>query len=102
LVVCYCQPEEQAGGFEPKVAADQFSFTGSGCSEFLPKLYGMDKNPAQNILVWARISTMPKTWKQISPHNYGQTSGGDQNSRPYPILWDMEYGQNFLLPVEML
>jgi hypothetical protein len=45
---------------------------------------------------------MPKTWKQISPHNFGQTSGGDQNSRPYPILWDMEYGQKFLLPVEML
>jgi hypothetical protein len=86
----FCQLEEQAGGFEPTVAADRFSFTGSGCSEFLPKLYGMDKNPAQNILVWARISTMPKTWKQISPHNFGQTSGGDQNSRPYPILWNME------------
>jgi hypothetical protein len=62
----------------------------------------MDKNPAQNILVWARFSTMPKTWKQISAHNFGQTSGGDQNIRPYPILWNMEYGHEFLLPVEML
>jgi hypothetical protein len=97
-----CQLEEQAGGIEPTVTADQFSFAGSGCSEFLSKLYGMDKNLAQNILVWARISTMPKTYKQISPQHFGQTSGGDQNIRPYPILWNMEYGQNFLLLVEML
>jgi hypothetical protein len=102
LVVWLCQLEEQAVGFEPTVTADQFSFDGSGCSEFLPKLYGMDKNPAQNILVWARFSTMPKTWKRFLPIIFGQTSGGDQNIRPYPILWNMEYGHEFLLPVEML
>jgi hypothetical protein len=57
----------------------------------------MDKNPAQNIIVWARISTMPKTWKQISPHNFAQTSGGDQNSQPYAIIWNMEYGLKFFV-----
>jgi hypothetical protein len=59
--------------------------------ESRPKYFSMGENldHAQNM----EANFSPK---------FGQTSGGDQNSRPYPILWDMEYGQKFLLPVEML
>jgi hypothetical protein len=61
----------------------------------------MGKNLDQTILLWARISTMPKLWGPFSFHIFGSTTGGDAIFCPTPKIWWMGFGRKNSMPVEM-
>jgi hypothetical protein len=61
----------------------------------------MGNNLDQTILLWARISTMPKLWGPFSFHTFGSTTGGDAIFCPTPKIWWMGFGRKNSLPVEM-